>query len=766
MTLFAATLVARDALPQAPKAFVDLLKVDPQEGRIVTPPDFDFSRPGVKLQEWRGGRLVYEQAYGDHGCYRLEIDPPKPGETTGRRELRSAHAISVQPNRHYRLSVLVKTDFDRKASEFNVYLRAIGWSRAFTPRHTLGLPAKTEGPDGWQRLEWTITTATDPRIVEAKPSLEFYVREGDRPVQFRIADYTLVELPPRPLEPIPRGEGVTFPGSAGDLPMKVESCSREGDRIVVTTTGARYEFHTRENTVLASQRIEFPRELARWHSSLPFANLRIDRQDDDVCILSNEVLTIGIQRDSLVVFSPQRPLEMTLTNLLGGDFNRYSRGSLYSADDFGGISVDPYTPPGTGLEVQSQLLTRGLSFEKLTSLHALQEAVAAGVEGRPPWSTEKPGAAEPGWQARWSTRPGEFFTTSVFPPRPFEWEKSFTQGRVNFRYFQDPTLDARKHPQVSHWLLWDFIPKMFGHSYSNDYEPGDEKQFRRIVATARGLGIGIMPYMSAYFTPSRDPEVYIEGVRRFKEKYGIDGVYSDGLPSVDWMVAYKEMRMLRDLFPSGFISVHNSISQSGWDVSQQKPFLYTYATSISMGEGVESNSGSDWIYPRYVTSQFRKSNSFGKTLGGKWSAPDGSPMWGEASDLVTLVYNGRNNNISREKAVEAVSNLEKLWKEKGGEPFFYDRYYLPTAQKLTGYRIGRTGMPIAERHTRDGKTMVSLRSLSPDAVIHYTTDGTRPGRNSDRYTGLLALDSGAPLRAVAIAPGLEPSAVMTLENEP
>lgn len=57
-----------------------------------------------------------------------------------------------------------------------------------------------------------------------------------------------------------------------------------------------------------------------------------------------------------------KQLTMTLTNLLGGGFNRYERGYLHSTDDFGGITVNPYIPMGTGLKAEARLLTKELSF--------------------------------------------------------------------------------------------------------------------------------------------------------------------------------------------------------------------------------------------------------------------------------------------------------------------------------------------------------------------------------------------------------------------
>src|SRR5690606_14534824 len=153
------------------------------------------------------------------------------------------------------------------------------------------------------------------------------------------------------------------------------------------------------------------RKLAKWQSSLSLKGLKIDKKTDDVCLLTNDQLTIGIQSDSMMAISPQRELRMTLTNLLGGDLTRYARGHLLSTDDVGGITVNPYIPMGTGRSARSELLTDGLSFAN----YAEREY-------------DQTGKAAPNWQAQWTTSPGELLCTSVFPPRPYPWEESFKAG--------------------------------------------------------------------------------------------------------------------------------------------------------------------------------------------------------------------------------------------------------------------------------------------------------------------------------------------------
>jgi|GEM_PF-1870743 len=738
---------ANEKVLSAPQNLIDLLQVDSQGGHVIPIDDFDLSKPNAA---WRNPypsshvELKYEQTYQQFGSYKII---PVPDKRPYRPEILSEHSIKVKRNRTYLGSVLVKTDFDRKAPfEFSFNMRFYDKDGdRMAPRRLYGAPSKTAGPDGWQRLEWEINIPDDINIYEARASVfSGWINFKEAP-EVRIADFKFVELPQKPLKPLPRGEGVTFPGGPGKLPMRVESAEQRGNHIIVKTVGAEYDFDTETNTIIASQRVEFPRKLAKWESSLDLKGLRVDKKTDDVCVLTNDQLTIGIQSDSMMAISPQRELKMKLTNLLGGDFNRYARGHLYSTDDFGGITVNPYIPMGTGLTARSRLLTDNLSFAN----YAEREY-------------DETGKAAPGWRAQWTTSPGELLCTSVFPPRPYPWEQSFKAGWRTIHYpggMRYSRYGDQQIPFVNTWLLWNFSPLTWGHSYSVDHEFYSEKGTQSLIKQIHDHGFNAIPYISAYWNPSRDADEFVGAVKRTKDKYGINGIYSDGLPSADWMLAYKEMRMLRELFPDGMLIVHDSFRQSGKPIAQFMPFLYTYATFMYMAEGIETKQGEQWKYSRYVTSMFRKTNSLGVTKGDKWLDENGEVM-GEKLALVDLIYNGRDNN-GRDfpQYYEALSQLEKLWKEKGNDPYFYDRYYLPKAQELTGYHIGRTAMPIVTNTLQGGKMMVTLKSLSPGAVIYYTIDGAEPDEKSLLYSKPFAVTAGTTVKSLAKAPGLENSAI-------
>ena len=101
--------------------------------------------------------------------------------------------------------------------------------------------------------------------------------------------------------------------------------------------------------------------------------------------------------------------------------------------------------------------------------------------------------------------------------------------------------------------------------------------------------------MSVCCRNSRNATEYIDYVKAWRDQFGIDGVYSDGLPEYDWLTAYEEVRMLRELFPAGSLIFHDTMHRP---VAEFRPFLHTYATATLMAEGVKSDAGIYWQWPK------------------------------------------------------------------------------------------------------------------------------------------------------------------------
>ena len=76
-------------------------------------------------------------------------------------------------------------------------------------------------------------------------------------------------------------------------------------------------------------------------------------------------------------------------------------------------------------------------------------------------------------------------------------------------------------------------------------------------------------------------------------------------------------RLLRATFGAeGALIVHDTLQEVGMSPAQFRPFIHSYATATLMGEGMSSRGvGTNWSWPRYCTSQFRKSNAFGAVKG-------------------------------------------------------------------------------------------------------------------------------------------------------
>jgi hypothetical protein len=423
--------------------------------------------------------------------------------------------------------------------------------------------------------------------------------------------------------------------------MRIEDVSIESHRITVRTSGVRYTFSSADDTILAEQLLERERPVVLWRSSLDLAQLSVLDQSETACILANDHVTFGVQCDGLVMIAPQKEMRVTCQSRIGGRWNRLIHGHLIAIDDYGGFAANPDIPLGSGRLARTEVLTPGLDFPGIAD------------------DTEFISSASPGWEMAWTLSPGERLAISTY-------------------------IDVA--------VLWDFCVRGYGMSFGPHYTPYEEDNYRRHIGEIKRLGMIPVNYMSAYFYHSRDPEEYIAEVRRHRDTYGIEGVYSDGVPSQEWIVAYEEMRMLRDLFPDGTIILHTTgqIQNGGPPLALPDifiPVIDTYATATYRGEWVLHEGGSRWPYPRYISSQYRKANCIGFQKGDRWKG-----LSQIQQDLINLYYNGRASHWPGIDAPDyfvdryhpVLLELRRLWEEKGHLPRFYEDHYIPRLRALVG----------------------------------------------------------------------------------
>ncbi|BAM03053.1 chitobiase/beta-hexosaminidase C-terminal domain-containing protein [Phycisphaera mikurensis] len=726
--------------------------VDLRGGRLVETPGFDLQDEGAEFQFQP--HLYYWPVRDEAGitAWRSEVEKEWIG-----RHLYSLRAFPVESNRRYVVSALVKSRFDRANNEIDLGLEMLTMNHERLPAERVaGLPADTasdpDNVDGWVRWEYAFVTANYDEPVKARFILRHNIGYTDHEaIDLRLAQVKLIELPVEPHAV--EGDGsdlVTFRGGPGNLPMAVESVEEDGGVFTVRTTGVKFTIDTDAGRIAARQRIDFRRDLFDADLSLPLAGLQLVRHDDTVAVLRNEHLAIGVQCDGMAAVAPLSPMAVLATARIGGAFNRLGRGSVYAGDDFGGFAINTYPVIGSGTTVDFEPVTSGLWFEGL----ARNDTETMAAEGE---------ASRPGWQIRWDLKPGERIFLSGFPCRPFDWERSFSEHyQLTHRENEVEGYDDPWYDVVDVLILWDFHQRSWGMAFADNYTPYDAELTQEHIRAIQAEGMKVMPYNSAWFHRTRDPEVWVESARRMVEDEGFEGMYSDGLPAVEWLVGYEEMRMLREgVLPDGPIRVHDSLPQSGRHVAEYAPYVYTYASTTYQAEHVSTDAGPGWPWVRYVINSWRQSNAIGDIKGDKWRGFGGdTPEQQTRSRLAGFIWNARPGSGAPNymQDVKPVWDaLEADWREHGDDPFYYDRHYLPLAQELTGFRIGRAAMPIV---AEDGDQVeLSTKATGDGVAIRYTLDGSEPTAASAAYDGPVALPEGATLKAVTLAEGLEPSAV-------
>ena len=454
-------------------------------------------------------------------------------------------------------------------------------------------------------------------------------------------------------------------------------------------------------------------------------------------MLVGDALTVGVQADGAVVIAPQTELSVSVQSQIGGDFNRIARGDVFSMDDWGGFTANVHVPLGTGRQA------------RLAAVGTLPFA------GLPPDDLTTLGAAEPGWQVRADVSPGERLFLSAFPGRPYDWAQSFDFNWSIIGFGEAPE-DYSTPPYVTDWFLFNVSERGWAQSYGPRYEPRTTFRTPTTCPACAPRATAGSPTSRSGSTSPETRETFADEIARWRDDYGMDGMYSDGLAQDDWLSAYELMRRLRgDVYPDGTLIIHDSFPQSGVAAAAFRPFIYTYATSTYMAENARVAAGAEWAWARYVTGQHGRAQAIGVTKGDGWTGFEGVEKY-----LVGLVWGGRGNPDVADYDAQyrpVVLALEALWQEYGDDPNFFDRVYHPEAQRLTGYAIGRAGMPVVQRAPSAGGETVTLFSWTDGAQIRWTADGSIPTEASPLYTGPFEVAAGTVVTARAFRPTLEPS---------
>ena len=524
----------------APPGFKALLVgASDSRGSVLRPPNLTLTRPGALWNKGGSAGFQYNQTYRDSGSYALRFDMAQPvcvsavdsctggqapaGPTAGPVEpgIGETHAsIALLPNHRYIMIAVIRTSFERLTTEINLGVNLFdeeGNGQTDYER-VVGLPSDSRrilaSVDGWVRWQWEFVTPSG--VARGVPFFAEYLRNGTTTPRLEVADLAFVLTPATALKALPGASGVMFRGSAGALPMSVEACSVAG----AVTTAANYTWSSANGTVQQSQNIDMTRRLAEWKLSVPLTGLQVlsfVSGPAGRCVVGNAHITIGVQVDGLVGFVPQAGnITLTLTNLFGGNFNRVGEGHLLSEDDYGGITVTPTIPLGSGRLARWSMVTQGLAFAKLNAT-----------------DTNSTETLAPGWQVSWQLSVGERLFSSVMPTRPYDWVQSFdfswdicgTEANCRANAAIAVPNPALYQQPTTAYVMWHAAAKVFGSSSPGPYMPyPNASAVRELVGMMHSTGKAALPYMSAAYHSTRNATEYIGHVKQWKDEFGIDGI--------------------------------------------------------------------------------------------------------------------------------------------------------------------------------------------------------------------------------------------------
>jgi hypothetical protein len=496
--------------------------------------------------------------------------------------------VAIEPRTLYRISFKIKREKGgghlrvgggfRDAEGNN--LKRGSWNLGAYP--ILLQPGEARGD--WHEYEGNfITERTDAATL----ALRIIIKDGVDTAYIDDVAVHRVERPEGP--PLDLPEAVIWPGSPSAMGMLVEDVAQTDDLIAIVTTGARLQFATDGSSLSARQRIPEDRDLVRFDFSPPLGPLTVERQNEDVCVLTGDDVALSVNPDGLIALGTNRAIEITATSSIGAEHYRLASDNLLAVDEKGGFCMYPE--------------------------QRLEYDLAASVFTQAPEDT-----SSPGWTATLSAQPRKRVALGIFPPRPYPWEQSFEDRIAHSNHYPADESIRWMAEYCNILVLHQSIYE--GGSSSGPYVILDDAEYARVIATAQDAGMQVLPYFNPGAYTVNDVDKQLELLRNHKERYGTDGFYFDGLGRKnEWPWSYYFIRHVRDMVGDACIYTHSTLNPPVNSPSVYCPFIDTYSDFQLRGEG-QIIEGVDDPYLRYVVGTFNISNSIPTLKGDKMKGAD------------------------------------------------------------------------------------------------------------------------------------------------
>ena len=356
--------------------------------------------------------------------------------------------------------------------------------------------------------------------------------------------------------------------------MRLERAEPTDEGIVVVTTGAELLFG-KDGVVRCFQRIPVRRELTRLTLPAGAMPLKLGDVGDFACNISGNGIGLTVQGDSLMILRTPKGTKLSFEGLFKPAYRADKEGKWLFIDPKGGFGVYP-----------------------------------VGAQ-----KTSAPELSDKSWSVRYDLKRSEEIWVSIFPPRPFNWKRSFESLA-----HEGGRKPLEKYAYPSNELIRDVARfcKVFAvHSYifpGGDkapwlipaFVPSDMKEFARVRDEVHGAGMKLIPYFSPYYY--RGPDFPAE-IRRALDEHKVDGLYFDGV-SMDFRKSYQLTRKAREMLGDDrLLYVHCSSDPLG-SKTIYCPFIDTYSDYILRGEAGRGGQSLD-AFLRYIVSGYNISNAVG-----------------------------------------------------------------------------------------------------------------------------------------------------------
>jgi hypothetical protein len=357
--------------------------------------------------------------------------------------------------------------------------------------------------------------------------------------------------------------------------MRIEGLVQEEGRTTILTTGAKFVIEPL-GTLQCWQRIPNERKVLEVKLPTAAGPLQVEKKNDFVCTLRCGNATLRVQGDSVVVFNFDKETPASFCGLFKPAYHAEKEGRWLLIDPTGGFGVYPVTAH----------------------------------------QTNKPDFTSESWQVDYHFNANEEAWLSVFPPRPYNRQRSFDsiahEGTIPEPYPSDELIQSvGRSCQIFlvHSYFWpggDREPWAI-----SKFVPSDRNEFRRMQDSVHKNGMKLIVYFSPYYykkVQNIAGDDFVDEMKRAIQEYKVDGLYFDGI-SKDFRQSYRIIREARRLLgDDGLLFVHCSSDPLGTEI--YCPFIDTYADYILRGENGRGRLARD-DFLRWTVSGYNISNSIG-----------------------------------------------------------------------------------------------------------------------------------------------------------